>query len=481
MFLEHQAPKILVVDRNHAYCEMLQRLLTKRGHSVLTASSFEEALICAEQQAFDLILTDSAIHDALGRILVNEFRRRGRGEAIILMTGSDDTGADQDLLPLCEAKIEKPFHLSSLATLVDEVLLGQGRDSKAIGDAGKNGKGRLAGVSDSRRASTVRESDEDCGVVGNSPVIKELLTMVERVARTNSSVLITGATGTGKELIARTIHARSTRRNAPFVDINCSAIPDTLIEAELFGHQRGTFTGAHETRRGLFEEASGGTLFLDEVDALNLAAQAKLLRVLQERRVRRVGGRENIPIDVRIISATNRDLNAAIADGAFRADLLFRLRVFPLHVAELHERGDDIRLLVNHCLKRHSERNGTQLRRFSADAMRVLLSYRWPGNVRELENTIEYALAISMHEVMEIEALPPEIRNGHSVLHSERVFDSFGNLPLAEVERRHILAVLKRCDGHQIKTATVLGIDRRTLYRKLQQYGVLQNSNAQIA
>jgi len=185
MFPEHQAPKILVVDRNHAYCEMLQRLLTKRGHSELTASSFEEALICAEQQAFDLILTDAAIHDALGRILVNEFRRRGRGEAIILMTGSDDTGADRDLLPLCEAKIEKPFHLSSLATLVDEVLLGRGRDSKAIGDAGKDGKGRLAGVSDSRRASTVRESDEDCAVVGNSPVIKELLTMVERVARTN--------------------------------------------------------------------------------------------------------------------------------------------------------------------------------------------------------------------------------------------------------------------------------------------------------
>ncbi|MGH9902696.1 MAG: sigma 54-interacting transcriptional regulator, partial [Pyrinomonadaceae bacterium] len=211
-------------------------------------------------------------------------------------------------------------------------------------------------------------------LIGRSPVMRQLFTTIDRIAATDSCVLISGATGTGKELVARAMHERSPRRGGPFVDINCSAIPDTLFEAEFFGHQRGTFTGAHETRRGLFEKASGGTLFLDEIDSLDLSAQTKLLRVLQERQLRRVGGRENISVDVRIISATNRDLKAAVAEGAFRADLFFRLRVVPMHVPELRERGDDIILLVEHFLRRHAERHGVAPRRFSAEAMRVLMA-----------------------------------------------------------------------------------------------------------
>src|SRR5690349_20830713 len=222
-------------------------------------------------------------------------------------------------------------------------------------------------------------------LIGQSPVMKKLFSVIERVAPTEASVLITGATGTGKELAARAIHDMSPRRDNAFVDINCSAIPETLIEAELFGHQRGTFTGAHENRSGLFEKASAGTLFLDEVDALNLSAQAKLLRVLQERTVRRIGARANIAIDVRIISATNCDLAQAVAEGRFRPDLYYRLRVLPLQLPELCTRGDDVNLLVEHFLRLKAERMGQeQVRRFTPEAMRALREYPWPGNVREL-------------------------------------------------------------------------------------------------
>jgi DNA-binding NtrC family response regulator len=313
-------------------------------------------------------------------------------------------------------------------------------------------------------------------LVGRSPRMRHLFSIIERIAATSSSVLITGPTGVGKELVARAIHNQSPRRGAPFIDICCSAIPDTLFEAELFGHQRGTFTGAHETRRGLFEEASGGTLFLDEVDALSPSAQAKLLRVLQERLLRRVGGRSNIPIDVRIISATNRDIKHAVAEGTFRPDLFFRLSVIPLHVPTLRERGEaDINLLVQHFLRR-AEQRANAPRRFSAEAMHALLSYDWPGNVRELENAVEYALAIGVGEELCLQDLPPDIQRretgGRSILDVLRECLQ-RNAPLEELERHYILFMLERCGGNRIKTATLLGVDRRTLYRKLKEYEAL--------
>jgi len=315
-------------------------------------------------------------------------------------------------------------------------------------------------------------------LIGQSPVMKKLFSVIERVAPTDASVLITGATGTGKELAARAIHDMSPRRHNAFVDINCSAIPETLIEAELFGHQRGTFTGAHENRSGLFEKASGGTLFLDEVDALNLSAQAKLLRVLQERTVRRIGARANIAIDVRIISATNCDLAQAVAEGRFRPDLYYRLRVLPLHVPELCTRGDDVRLLVEHFLRVKSERNGQPLRNFTAEAMLALCEYPWPGNVRELENTIEYALAIGLEDELDVADLPPEIMSAHQQASADnfrQVLQAYMNdtVPLAEIEKRYILSVLQQFGGNQVRAAAALGIDRSKLYRRLKQYGVM--------
>lgn len=315
-------------------------------------------------------------------------------------------------------------------------------------------------------------------LIGQSPVMKQLFSVIDRIAPTDSSVLITGATGTGKELVARAIHDRSPRREAAFVDINCSAIPDTLIEAELFGHQRGTFTGAHENRSGLFEVASRGTLFLDEIDSLNLSVQAKLLRVLQERSVRRVGGRANIAIDVRIISASNSDLAQAVAAGRFRPDLYYRLRVLPLHVPELCKRAGDVELLVAYFLQRYAERYDVTSRRFTAEAMGALVEYPWPGNVRELENAVEYALAIAQEPELTADDLPPDVVNGNrqrGLGAFADVLDKYrsGEVPLAEIERRYILTVLERFGGNQVRTANALGIDRSKLYRRLKQYGVM--------
>ena len=314
-------------------------------------------------------------------------------------------------------------------------------------------------------------------LIGQSPVMRKLFSVIERVAPTDASVLITGATGTGKELAARAIHDLSSRRDNAFVDINCSAIPETLIEAELFGHQRGTFTGAHENRSGLFEKASGGTLFLDEVDALNLSAQAKLLRVLQERTVRRIGARANIAIDVRIISATNCDLAQAVASGRFRPDLYYRLRVLPLHLPELCTRSGDISLLVEHFLRVKSERQGRPVPAFTSEAMRTLNEYPWPGNVRELENVIEYALALGNGDQLGIDDLPLELTQSQTQTGSDdfrELLQAYMNdaVPLAEIEKRYILSVLQQFGGNQVRAAAALGIDRSKLYRRLRQYGV---------
>jgi len=308
--------------------------------------------------------------------------------------------------------------------------------------------------------------------------MQKLFTVIDRVAPNDSSVLLIGATGTGKELVARAIHDKSPRREGPFVDINCSAIPEGLIEAELFGHQRGTFTGAHESRCGLFEKASGGTLFLDEVDALNLSAQAKLLRVLQERTVRRIGGRANVAIDLRIISATNCDLAQAVAEGRFRPDLYYRLRVLPLQLPELCTRAGDVELLIDHFLRLKSHPAKTPTPGFSPEALRALKEYPWPGNVRELENAIEYALVINVDDVLGLDDLPIEVAqksprtSGNDLKQLLKAYID-ETVPLAEVEKRYILSVLQQFGGNQVQTAAALGIDRSKLYRRLKQYGVM--------
>src|ERR1043165_2757301 len=349
----------------------------------------------------------------------------------------------------------------------------------AIDGWSTNSHTRTATIATDKQEGLRTSNSKTPTLIGQSPGMKKLFSVIERVAPTDASVLVTGATGTGKELAARAIHNLSPRRDAAFVDINCSAIPETLIEAELFGHQRGTFTGAHENRSGLFEKASGGTLFLDEVDALNLSAQAKLLRVLQERTVRRIGARANIAIDVRIISATNCDLAQAVASGRFRPDLYYRLRVLPLHLPELCTRSGDISLLVDHFLRMKSERQGRAVvPRFSHEAMQMLNEYPWPGNVRELENVIEYALALGNGDELGVEDLPLELTENRSQSSSDdfrQLLQAYMNdaVPLAEIEKRYILSVLQQFGGNQVRAAAALGIDRSKLYRRLKQYGVM--------
>lgn len=336
---------------------------------------------------------------------------------------------------------------------------------------------KLASIEARSSAAQLDDYSNCPTIIGDSPVMQKLLSVIARVAPTDSSVLITGATGTGKELVARAIHEHSPRRHAAFVDINCSAIPETLIEAELFGHQRGAFTGALSNSCGLFEKASGGTIFLDEIDALNLSAQAKLLRVLQERTVRRIGARTNVVIDVRVISATNCDLTQAVAANRFRPDLYYRLRVLPIHLPELCKRGNDVKLLIDHFLRTKAERYGLAPRRFTAEAAQALLDYPWPGNVRELENAIEYALAIGTGDTLEIEDLPPELipeKAQQNPPNLKQLLEAYMNdsVPLAEIERRYILSVLQQFGGNQVRAAAALGIDRSKLYRRLKQYGV---------
>ena len=355
-----------------------------------------------------------------------------------------------------------------------------GRIGSSIRDASQRNDSRFVGNygDDHNHASSLIAFDMNQSptpLVGRSPQMLQLLSLIERIAPTDSPTLIMGATGTGKELVARAIHRQSPRSQAPFIDINCSAIPDTLFEAEFFGHQRGSFTGAHETRRGLFEEAAGGTLFLDEVDALSLSSQAKLLRVLQERCLRRVGGRENIPLNVRVISASSRDLQHGVAENTFRVDLLFRLRVMPLYVPGLQERGEeDIHLLIKHFLIKHSKQSGLRPRRFSQECFKVLAGYSWPGNVRELENTVQYALVIGTEDELTLQDLPPRMLD--AVVAERALCDQALDrcrhemMPLAEAERLYILFILDTFGGNQVQAAATLGIDARTLRRKLKLY-----------
>ncbi|HEY6121970.1 MAG TPA: sigma-54 dependent transcriptional regulator [Pyrinomonadaceae bacterium] len=473
---------ILILDDEPSLRERLQQFLRKRGYRVSVSADSLEALERIAQERFDLILVDASAPGQGGVQVIQEIKSSCVDAAFVVMSAYATVDQSVQALRLGAADyVTKPFELYEVGTVIDRVILSR-RGSNAqsgqsvTGDNNGRKQGQDKGLEPGLKVKIGQGVSGSFGkstqaLVGSSRAMTKVFAVIDRIAPTDSSVLITGATGTGKELVALAIHERSRRAKGTFVDINCSAIPDTLVEAELFGHQRGTFTGAHETRRGLFEQASGGTIFLDEIDALNPSAQAKLLRVIQERTLRRVGGRENIPIDVRIISATNGDLMGAIAKERFRADLLFRLRVVPLHLPLLRERDNDVALLIDYFLARHSERCETKPRRFSAEAFKALIEHPWPGNVRELENAVEYALAIGLREELGIEDLPPEFSEESQQTRDTLKNDaSADNLPLIEVERRHIIKILEQFGGHQIKTATALGIDRRTLYRKLKQY-----------
>jgi DNA-binding NtrC family response regulator len=445
--------RILIVEDEAPMCELLMSFFAEKGYKVESAQDGEEAIARLEEQDYALVITDIKLPGMSGLELLARMRMDWPDSVVIIMTAFSSISSAVEAMKLgAEDYIGKPFQLDELAITVEKALERRSlrREVREL-------------------RAEVRDRYNFSNIVGRSKPMQQLFEVIKRIAaRRDASALIIGSTGTGKELVARAIHYNSDRKDAPFTPINCSAIPETLLESELFGHQKGAFTGAHETRRGLLEEAQGGTVFLDEINTLSQNLQVKLLRVLQERVVRRVGGRENIPIDIRLASASNQDLEEAVKRGEFRQDLFYRLNVVPVRLPDLKDRREDIPLLVHHFLQKFANQIGEPIRRFSSDAMRILMTHTWPGNVRELENAVEHALTMGSGEILGAEDLPASVTSPERDIVEEAVLD---NSTLAEVERRYILRILEKMDGHQIRTAQVLGIDRRTLYRRLRQYG----------
>jgi two-component system response regulator AtoC len=448
--------RILVIDDEAGLRHTLLLILREEGYEVATAEDGEVGLRVALADPFDLVLCDIRMPrlDGLG-FLEHYFHGGGTGLVVMMSAyGSLDT-AMEAMRRGAYDYISKPFN-------ADEVLL-------TVRKAQEREHLRREVDRLRKRVGEVEGFEE---VVGSSGVMREALDLAARVAPYPSTVLVTGESGTGKEAVARSIHRASPRREGPFVAVNCGAIPENLLESELFGHEKGAFTGADRAREGLLAEAHGGTLFLDEIGELPLPLQVKLLRVLQERRVRRVGGSAEHPVDVRVLAATARDLVEEVQAGRFRDDLYYRVNVVQIHLPPLRARPEDVPLLADHFLRRHSARLGIPYRELPAELIPVLAAYAWPGNVRELENVIERALVLSGGEIRE-EHLPPHVRSGgHPVHLAPDDADLSVKRRLPSLERELITRALARTQGNRTRAAELLDLSVRALSYKIQDYGL---------
>jgi DNA-binding NtrC family response regulator len=442
--------KLLIVEDDAHLRETLTAFLSRVGYRVAAAHDGREAMEVLDKELPDLVLTDIHMSGMGGLELLGEVKARYPETIVIIMTAfsSIDTAVEA-MRRGAEDYLSKPLQLADAQMSIERALERRSLRSRVT-----------------QLETQARERYQFSQIIGKSPGMQRVFQIIERVAPTNTTVLVSGRTGTGKELVARALHFNSTRAGKPLVDINCGALPEQLVESELFGHVKGAFTGAGESKKGLFETAHGGTLFLDEVQSLKPDLQAKLLRALQERVIRRVGGRENIEVDVRVVAATNQDISEAVKKGEFREDLYYRLNVVGIFLPPLRERREDIPLLIEHFLQRYA-RPG-EPRYFSNEALRLLLGYEWPGNVRELQNAVEYALALGVGTTLTIADLPLHI--GGMVGQTGLAEPVGEGRSLDEVERRHILRILEETDGNHLRAAEILGINRRTLYRKLEKY-----------
>jgi DNA-binding NtrC family response regulator len=458
---------VLVVDDEELLVRSCARILEHEGFAVRTATRGREALEIISRQRPDIILTDLMLPDIDGLELLQEARQLDPEAVVIMITGFATVDSSVAAIKAgAYDYIPKPFTATQLQILV-------GRAARQV---------RLARDNE-RLRDQLRERHLLDGVIGSSEPMKRLFELVQRVAPTDASVFITGESGTGKELIARALHRQSRRGEGPFVAVNCAAFPDALLESELFGHEKGAFTGADEARRGLMEAASGGTFFLDEISEMPLELQAKLLRVLQERQVRRVGGETETPIDIRVVAATNRDPDELVGDGLLRQDLFFRLNVVPLRVPPLRERKDDIPRLAQHFLRYFAveyDRDGALPLRLSPDSMNVLLGHSWPGNVRELQNLMERVVTLATPgEEVRITDLAEEFQVASSgVVSADGVVDTTKLFHLAKeeaveaFERTYLTAILAEHGGNISLAAREAGIDRKTIHRLLNKYGL---------
>ncbi|MFO7578064.1 MAG: sigma-54 dependent transcriptional regulator [Pelovirga sp.] len=446
--------RILVVEDDKPLGELLEEDLRHRGHEVFTALRVAQARELLQQHQIDIVLTDLNLPETSGIDFCAELHRQRPDLPVIIMTafGSLET-AIAALRAGAYDFVTKPVDLDLLS-----VSLNRGLQHRHLEETV-----RLL-------QEQVRRQRPDGELLGESPAMLRLKQQIVRIADLDTSVLIAGESGTGKELVARSLHHHSHRHAGPFVAINCAALPENLLESELFGHVRGAFTDAREQRKGLFLEASGGTLLLDEIAELPLSLQPKLLRVLEDHKVRPLGGSSEIACDVRVLASSHRDLAKAVAAGTFRSDLFYRLNVIQLELPALRQRGNDILLLAMKFIEQISKRFNKSVSGLSQPAAACLLAYSWPGNVRELRNAIERAVALTLHDQLTIDDFPDAIRHpqGNPPLPAS-LFDETTILPLEEMEQRYIQQVLAQLDGNRTLAARLLGIDRKTLYRKLKE------------
>jgi DNA-binding NtrC family response regulator len=448
--LSHTVPRVLIVDDDRDTCSFMTELLAQPDREVVSAHEPEEALRLIRTQRFDLIVSDINLNaQSTGLDLLREFKSLQPGGQVVLISGF---GTLETAIEAVRAGafdyVSKPFNITAIKETVDRALA-----QAALPDAAP---------------MPVRTRHAPEGLLGRSAAMLDVYKQIARAADSSAPVLIQGESGTGKELVARAIHEHGRRASRPFVAVNCGAIVDTLLDTELFGHTRGSFTGAVSDRRGLFEQAGDGTIFLDEIGETTPALQVKLLRVLEESEVRPVGAARVVNVSARVVAATNVDLEKEVAAGRFRQDLFYRLSVVVIVVPPLRERRSDIPLLINRFLDGACARAGRRVD-ISPEAIQAMSAYSWPGNVRELENTVERLVLFSRASVIEAEDLPAPLRSRGPGLEEGLFLD----LPsLDELERRYLVHVLKAVDGNRSRAAAVMGVDRRTLYRMAERFGV---------
>jgi len=442
-----KTPSILIVDDEQHVRESLSSWFLEDGYEVASASGGKEALLLLGRRHYDVVITDIKMPGMDGLELQHRIHEVDPSVAIILVTAyaSVDT-AVQALKEGAYDYLSKPFDPEELSRIVEKAC-----EKVRLEEENKSLKERLAGVQQK--------------IIGSSPGMLRVLQLVESVAPTGATVLIRGESGTGKELVARLIHSRSPRVFGPLVAVNCGALPEGVLESELFGHEKGSFTGAEARRKGKLELADGGTLFLDEIGEISQKVQVELLRALEDRKITRVGGTQEIPVDFRVICATNRDLEEAVRSGDFREDLYYRIKVFEIDIPPLRERPEDIMAIAEHYLERLGSQMGRRVTGFSPKARELLLRYRWPGNVRELANAIERALVVCHEGEIEETHLPISRRAAESSSDED-------DLSLQACERRQITKVLHLTNYNVTHAAKKLGIDRVTLYNKMRKYGI---------
>jgi two-component system response regulator HydG len=447
--------QILVVDDEQESCDLLAMSLERHGFKVTTCTHAQEALELVAAQDFDIVLTDLSMPEMSGLELCERVLGARPRMPVVVITGQGSLETAIGALRVGAYDfITKPIDPKFLFLAVSRAV-----QHRRLQDEVK------------RLRQAVAAGDVPTEIVGQSAAMRRVYELIHRVGDSDASVLIHGETGTGKELIARAIHLRSRRKDGPFVAINCAAVPHSLLESELFGHARGAFTDAKSQRTGLFVEASGGTLFLDEIGELPLDVQPKLLRALQERKVRPVGANHEIAFDARIVAATNRNLEDEVEEKRFREDLFYRINVVKIDVPPLRERGGDVLQLAQHFLKQFASRTDKSTLELSTTAAEKLLAYNWPGNVRELENCMEHAVALARFDEITVEDLPEKIRAYRAERFVVAANDPTEIVTMEELERRYVLRVLALVGGNKSRAAQVLGFDRRTLYRKLERYG----------